>query len=70
MFVLVRDSTERKRAEETLFQQTREVAVLEERNRMDREIHDTLAKDLPGLSSRPRRESRHWTRAPARCPST
>ena len=40
---LVRDITERKRAEEALFQQARDLAVLEERNRMAREIHDTLA---------------------------
>ncbi len=32
-----------------LFEQTREVAVLEERNRMAREIHDTLAQGLTGI---------------------
>ena len=46
---LVRDITERKRAEETLMQQTRELAVLEERNRMAREIHDTLAQGFTGI---------------------
>ena len=46
---LVRDITERKRAEEALLQQTREVAVLEERNRMAREIHDTLAQGFTGI---------------------
>ena len=40
---IVHDITERKRAEEILVQQARELAVLEERNRMAREIHDTLA---------------------------
>jgi len=32
-----------------LFQQTRELAVLEERNRMAREIHDTLAQGFTGI---------------------
>ena len=40
---LVRDITERRKAEEALLQQMQELAVLEERNRMAREIHDTLA---------------------------
>ena len=46
---MVRDITERKRAEETFYQQTRELAVLEERNRMAREIHDTLAQGFTGI---------------------
>ena len=46
---IARDVTERKRAEETLLQQTRELAVLEERNRMAREIHDTLAQGFTGI---------------------
>ena len=46
---LVRDVTERKRAEETLVQQMRDLAVLEERNRMAREIHDTLAQGFTGI---------------------
>ena len=49
MFALVRDITERKGAEETLVQQMREMAVLEERNRMAREIHDTLAQGFTGI---------------------
>jgi len=43
------DVTERKRAEETLIQQTRELGALEERNRIAREIHDTLAQSLMGI---------------------
>ena len=46
---LVRDITERKRAQEALFQQTRDLTVLEERNRMAREIHDTLAQGFTGI---------------------
>jgi len=42
---LIRDTTERQRAEETL----RELAVLEERNRLAREIHDTLAQGLTAI---------------------
>jgi PAS domain S-box-containing protein len=43
------DITERKEAEETQLQQTRELAVLGERNRMAREIHDTLAQGFTGI---------------------
>ncbi len=43
------DLSSRKRAEEALFQQTRESAVLGERNRMAREIHDTLAQGFTGI---------------------
>jgi len=46
---IIRDITERKRAEDTLLQQTRELAVLEERNRMAQEIHDTLAQGFTGI---------------------
>ena len=42
---IVRDITERKQAEE----QRRELAVLEERNRLAREIHDTLAQGFTGI---------------------
>lgn len=49
MFALVRDITERKEAENTQVQQMRELAVLEERNRMAREIHDTLAQGFTGI---------------------
>ncbi len=45
----VQDITERRRAEEAVLQQTRELAVLEERNRMAREIHDTLAQGFTGI---------------------
>jgi PAS domain S-box-containing protein len=46
---ILRDITEWKRTEEELFEQTRESAVLDERNRMAREIHDTLAQGLTGI---------------------
>ena len=49
MIALVRDTTERKQAQEALFQQTRELAVLEERNRLAREIHDSLAQGLTAI---------------------
>ena len=49
MISLVRDTTERKRAEETLLQQMRELAIVEERNRLAREIHDTLAQGLTAI---------------------
>ena len=45
----MRYAIERKRAEEALSQQARELAVLEERNRMSREIHDTLAQGFTGI---------------------
>jgi PAS domain S-box-containing protein len=45
----IRDITDRKRAEEEYSQQNREMAVLEERNRMAREIHDTLAQGFTGI---------------------
>ena len=47
--VVIRDMTERKRAEETLLQQMRELSVAEERNRLAREIHDTLAQGFTGI---------------------
>ncbi|MFQ6026770.1 MAG: PAS domain S-box protein, partial [Dehalococcoidia bacterium] len=43
--VIIADIAERKQAEEAL----REVAVLAERNRLAREIHDTLAQSLTGI---------------------
>jgi len=43
------DITQRKEAEETQLQQARELAVLGERNRMAREIHDTLAQGFTGI---------------------
>ena len=46
---IIRDVTDRKQNEETLLQQTRELAVLAERNRMAREIHDTLAQGFTGI---------------------
>ena len=49
MLALVRDTTERKRAEDALLHQERELAVLEERNRFAREIHDTLAQGFTGI---------------------
>jgi len=44
------DVTKRRRAEEALMERMREVAVLGERNRMAREIHDTLAQEFTGIS--------------------
>jgi PAS domain S-box-containing protein len=49
IFALARDMSERKEAEETQIQQARELAVLGERNRMAREIHDTLAQGFTGV---------------------
>ena len=46
---IVRDVTERKKAQESLLQQEREMGVLEERNRVAREIHDTLAQGFTGI---------------------
>lgn len=46
---MIRDVTESKLAEAEALQQTREVAVLEERNRMAREIHDTMAQGFTGI---------------------
>ena len=46
---IIRDITERKQAAEGALQQTREVAVLGERNRMAREIHDTMAQGFTGI---------------------
>jgi len=46
---VLRDITEFKRTEEELFEQTRESAVLDERNRIAREIHDTIAQGLTGI---------------------
>ena len=42
---IIHDITERKQAEQTM----RELAVVEERNRMAREIHDTLAQGFTGI---------------------
>lgn len=41
--------TQRLRAEEALLQQARELGVVEERNRLAREIHDTVAQELTGI---------------------
>ncbi len=49
MISLVRDTTERKQAEELLLQQMRELSIVEERNRLAREIHDTLAQGLTAI---------------------
>ena len=46
---IIRDINERKQAAEAALQQTREVAVLGERNRMAREIHDTMAQGFTGI---------------------
>ena len=49
VFGIGRDITDRKQAENTLLEQTRELAVLGERNRFAREIHDTLAQGFTGI---------------------
>ncbi|MBI4337603.1 MAG: PAS domain S-box protein [Chloroflexi bacterium] len=49
VLAVVADISERKREHEELVRQMREVAVLEERNRMARELHDTLAQGLAGI---------------------
>ena len=49
VFGIGRDITGRKQAEQTLLEQTRELAVLGERNRFAREIHDTLAQGFTGI---------------------
>jgi len=47
--VIVADITDRKRAQEVLLQQMKELAVLDERNRLAREIHDTLAQEFTAI---------------------
>jgi PAS domain S-box-containing protein len=49
LLAIVRDVSERQRAQEALLSQTRDLALLEERNRMAREIHDTLAQGFTGI---------------------
>ena len=46
---VIRAITERKQAEATLLDQTRDLAVLGERNRLARDIHDTLAQGFTGI---------------------
>jgi len=47
--VIVADITDRKRAQEVLLQQMQELAVLDERNRLAREIHDSLAQGFTAI---------------------
>jgi PAS domain S-box-containing protein len=58
------DITERKRAEEALFQQTREVAVLEERSRLARDLHDAVTQTLFSASLIADVLPRLWERNP------
>jgi PAS domain S-box-containing protein len=46
---VVRDITDVKRYRQTEVEQARDLAVLEERNRMAREIHDTMAQGFTGI---------------------
>jgi len=46
---IARDITERQRDHAALVAQARELATLEERNRLTREIHDTLAQGFTGI---------------------
>ena len=47
--VVIADITKRKQAQETLLQQMQELAVLDERNRLAREIHDSLAQGFTAI---------------------
>ena len=47
--VIVADITDRKQAQEALLQQMQELAVLDERNRLAREIHDSLAQAFTAI---------------------
>lgn len=47
--IILRDITARHETEEELFKQSRKLAVVDERNRMSREIHDTIAQGLTGV---------------------
>ena len=47
--VIVADITDRKQAQEVLLQQMQELAVLDERNRLAREIHDSLAQGFTAI---------------------
>ncbi len=49
VYVYGADITARKQVQETLLQQMRELAVMEERNRLAREIHDSLAQGITGI---------------------
>jgi PAS domain S-box-containing protein len=50
VLVLARDITERQAAQEAQVRHTRELATLEERNRVARDIHDTLAQGFTGVA--------------------
>jgi PAS domain S-box-containing protein len=49
VLVLARDITERQAAQEAQFRHARELAKLDERNRVARDIHDTLAQSFTGV---------------------
>jgi PAS domain S-box-containing protein len=49
VLVLARDITDRQAAQDAQQRHTRELATLEERNRVAREIHDTLAQGFTGV---------------------
>jgi nitrate/nitrite-specific signal transduction histidine kinase len=53
-----------------LYDQSREVAVLAERNRLAREFHDTLVQDLAGIVLQLEAAERLATRQPARTAAT
>ena len=50
IIALVRDISERKQSEEKLLQQTQELSVLQERNRLARELHDSVTQSLYSLT--------------------
>lgn len=49
MTFILRDTTERKRAEEEILRHNRELAFMEERNRIARELHDSVSQLLFSL---------------------
>jgi two-component system sensor histidine kinase UhpB len=49
ILAILRDVSDRKRAEEAMMAQFKESVIAEERNRMAREIHDTLAQGFAGV---------------------
>ena len=53
---------------DTLLQQTRDLAVLEERNRMAREIHDTLAQGFTGIFLQLEAAEQAWDESPPEVP--
>ena len=66
VMAVLEDLTDRKQAEETL----RDLAVMEERNRMAREIHDTLAQGFTGIVLQLEAAEQASEGSPAEVPTT